>query len=211
MIRKILIIDSSSVIAMRVKVLLELIGCEVELIHFSMLDMYTNIGDYDLVVVAHGVPVDSIKPLVSEVAQERFMLLAPKAQSGEQLTAFSELNHIAPDATVVYPFFSNKEITSLLESLLELGSNHILQLPTILLVDHVPERLEKMKNSLIGAHIETHTATTSAEALEISKEKQIDILISDFVLDDGTGLGIFSNLKVTQPHCRCLLFTSRPD
>ena len=57
MIRKILIVDSSSVIAMRVKVLLELIGCEVELIHFSMLDMYTNIGDYDLVVVAHGVPV----------------------------------------------------------------------------------------------------------------------------------------------------------
>ena len=211
MIRKILIVDSSSVIAMRVKVLLELIGCEVELIHFSMLDMYTNIGDYDLVVVAHGVPVDSIKPLVSQVAQERFMLLAPKAQSGEQLTAFSELNHVAPDATVIYPFFSNKEITSLLESLLELGSNHILQLPAILLVDHVPERLEKMKNSLIGAHIETHTATTSAEALEITKEKQIDILISDFVLDDGTGLEIFSNLKIMQPHCRCLLFTSRPD
>ncbi|SOU39912.1 protein of unknown function [Pseudoalteromonas carrageenovora IAM 12662] len=68
---------------MRVKVLLELIGCEVELIHFSMLEMYTRIADYDLVIVAHGVPVDAIKPLASEVAQERFMLLAPKAENGE--------------------------------------------------------------------------------------------------------------------------------
>ncbi|GAA59573.1 two-component system, OmpR family, sensor histidine kinase VicK [Pseudoalteromonas sp. BSi20652] len=176
-----------------------------------MLDMYINIGKYDLVVVAHGIPVDSLKPLLEQVAQERFLLLAPKAESGEQLTAFSELNHIAPNATVIYPFFSNKEITSLLESLLELGSNHILKLPTILLVDDIPERLEKMKSSLVGAHIKTHTASNSAEALAVSKNKKIDILISNFILGDGTGLDIFSNLKSTQSQCRCLLFTSRPD
>ena len=211
MIRKILIVDSSSIIAMRVKVLLELMGCEVELIHFSMLDMYTNVSCYDLVVVAHGVSVSAIKSLVEKVPQDRFMLLAPKAESGEQLNAFSELNHVAPNATVVYPFFSNKEITSLLESLLELGFDHILQLPTILLVDHIPERLEKMKSNLVGAHIKTHTATNLTEALNVSKNNKIDILISDFSLDNGTGLDIFSDLKRLQADCRCLLFTSRPD
>lgn len=69
MVRKILIVDSSSIIAMRVKVLLELIGCEVELIHFSMLEMYTRIADYDLVIVAHGVPVDAIKPLAMKLCK----------------------------------------------------------------------------------------------------------------------------------------------
>ncbi|GAB0112363.1 hypothetical protein PA7559_36330 [Pseudoalteromonas distincta] len=196
---------------MRVKVLLELIGCEVELIHFSMLDMYSSMESYDLVAVAHGVPIDSIKSLTNNISQERFMLLAPKAENGEQLSAFSELNQITPNSTVIYPFFSNKEITSILESLLEIGSNHILKLPTILLVDHVPERLEKMRSNLIGAHIETHTATNYTEALAITQEKKIDILISDFILDDGTGLGVFSDLKKYQPDCRCLLFTSRPD
>lgn len=211
MIRKILVVDSSTIIAMRVKVLLELIGCEVELIHFSMLDMHINADAYDLIIVAHGVPVISIEPLIAKVSQSRFMLLAPKAENGEQLNAFSELNHAVANATVVYPFFSNKEITSLLESLLELGSNHILQLPTILLVDHIPERLEKMKSSLVGAHINTHTATNLDEVLAISVDTKIDILISDFSFGDVTGLGIFSSLKLKQPHCRCLLFTSRPD
>jgi len=207
MIRKILIVDSSSIVAMRVKVLLELMGCEVELIHFSMLDMYTNVSCYDLVVVAHGVSVSAIKTLGEKVPQDRFMLLAPKAESGEQLNAFSELNHVAPNATVVYPFFSNKEITSLLESLLEIGFDHILQLPTILLVDHIPE----MKSNLVGAHIKTHTATNLSEALSTAKNNKIDILISDFSLDDATGLDVFSDLKRQQPDCRCLLFTSRPD
>ena len=36
--RRILIVDSNSVLAMRVKVLLELIGCRVELLHFAMVD-----------------------------------------------------------------------------------------------------------------------------------------------------------------------------
>lgn len=211
MTRKILIIDSSSVIAMRVKVLVELMGCEVELIHFTMLNMYNHMDSYDLIIVAHGIPVASIEPLKDKIAQERFMLLAPKAEQGELLSAFSELNHVMPNATVVYPFFSNREITSLLESLLEVGSNHILQLPTILLVDHIAQRLEKMKTNLVGAHIKTYTATNLSEAIHVAENHNIDILISDFSLGDNTGLDVFSSLKQKQPDCRCLLSTSRPD
>ena len=137
MARKILIIDSSTIIAMRVKVLLELIGCNVELIHFSILEMFTHAENYDLVVIAHGVPVAPIKPLIDKLSHGRLLLLAPKTENTEQLTAFAGLNKIVPDATVVYPFFSNKEITSLLESLLELDSNHMMQLPTMLSLIHI--------------------------------------------------------------------------
>ena len=209
--RKILIIDSSTIIAMRVKVLLELIGCHVELVHFSMLEMYTHANSFDLVVISHGVPVSPVKPIIDKLSHGRLLLLAPKTENTEQLTAFAGLNKIVPEATVVYPFFSNKEITSLLESLLELDSSHMLQLPTILLVDHIQERLENMQSNLLGAHIKTFTASNLTDALGIAQDNKIDILISDFSLGDVTGLQIFSKLKARQPNTRCLLFTSRPD
>jgi PAS domain S-box-containing protein len=209
--RKILIIDSSTIIAMRVKVLLELVGCHVELVHFSMLEMYTHANSFDLVVISHGVPVSPVKPIIDKLSHGRLLLLAPKTENTEQLTAFAGLNKIVPEATVVYPFFSNKEITSLLESLLELDSSHMLQLPTILLVDHIQERLENMQSNLLGAHIKTFTASNLTDALGIAQDNKIDILISDFSLGDVTGLQIFSKLKARQPNTRCLLFTSRPD
>ena len=48
--RKILIVDSSSVIAMRLKVLLELIQCDVDLVHYSMLSEEIVYDYYDLTV-----------------------------------------------------------------------------------------------------------------------------------------------------------------
>lgn len=52
-VRRILIVDSNSVLAMRVKVLLELIGCRVELLHFSMVDDSVVEQDFDLVAASH--------------------------------------------------------------------------------------------------------------------------------------------------------------
>lgn len=60
-------------------------------------------------------------------------------------------------------------------------------------MDHIPERLENMKNSLVGAHIKTYTATNFEEALEVVTNRDLDILISDFSLGDTTGLEIFLN------------------
>ncbi len=209
--RKILIVDSSSVLAMRVKVLLELIGCEVELTHFSMLHEEELLNDYDLIAIAHGTPLDIAQLLVAQVSKDNFLLLAPKAENGEQLNAFSELNRLMPNAVVIYPFFVNKEISSLLESILELGSDFILQLPTVLLVDHIPQRLEKIERSLLGAHIPTKSASTLNEAVAHANKQKFDLLLSDFSLPDGSGLEVFAKLKQLQPQCRCLLFTSKPD
>lgn len=210
-VRKILIVDSSSVLAMRIKVLLELIGCEVELIHFSMLKECTAFNAYDLVAIAHGVPVAIASLLVAEVSSEHILLLAPKVENSEQLSAFSELNRLVPNAIVIYPFFANKEISTLLESVLELGADSALQLPTVLLVDHIPERLEKVASSLLGAHIKTITANSISSAVSQSHGHKIDLLLSDFSLPDGSGIEVYVTLKAHHPQCRCLLFTSKPN
>ncbi|MCQ8878925.1 ATP-binding protein [Pseudoalteromonas shioyasakiensis] len=196
---------------MRVKALLELIGCEVDLTHFSMLHEEESYESYDLIAIAHGTPLDIAQLLIAQVSKDNFLLLAPKADNNEQLAAFSALNKLIPNAVVIYPFFVNKEISSLLESILELGSDFILQLPTVLLVDHVPERLEKLEKSLLGAHIPTLSATSFNEALEQANKQQFDLLLCDFSLPDGSGLEVFAKIKRSQPQCRCLLFTSKPN
>ncbi|MDI4651422.1 MULTISPECIES: ATP-binding protein [Pseudoalteromonas] len=196
---------------MRVKVLLELIGCSVELLHFAMVDDAVLEQDFDLVAASHGVPTTVIKTLMAVFAQEHFMLLAPKAQRSDLLEHFSEVNRLLPNAVVIYPFFANKEISSLLEGVLELDSDSILKLPTVLLVDHCPHRLEKIAQNLKGAHIKTYTATSTYLALEHIESTNFDLLISDFSFEDGTGLELFNKLKTRQPNSRCLLYTSKPD
>ncbi|WP_188728348.1 sensor histidine kinase [Pseudoalteromonas gelatinilytica] len=196
---------------MRVKVLLELIGCRVELLHFAMVDAAVLEQDFDLVAASHGVPTSIIKKLMEVFAQEHFLLLAPKAQRSDLLEHFSEVNRLLPNAVVIYPFFANKEISSLLEGVLELDSDNILQLPTVLLVDHCAERLAQIALNLKGAHIKTFTADSTASALDVIKEQNIDLLISDFTFEDGTGLALFNKLKTRQPNSRCLLYTSKPD
>ena len=102
--RRILIVDSNSVLAMRVKVLLELIGCRVELLHFAMVDDAVLEQDFDLVAASHGVPTTVIKTLMGVFSQEHFLLLAPKAQRSDLLEHFSEVNRLLPNAVVIYPF-----------------------------------------------------------------------------------------------------------
>ena len=176
-----------------------------------MLNENTSFTAYDLLAIAHGVPVEVASLFVAQISQEHFLLLAPKVEHGEQLSAFSELNRLVPNANVIYPFFSNKEISTLLESILELGSDSILQLPTVLLVDHVQVRLEKVESSLVGAHIKTISATSISSAISKTQDHQIDLLLSDFSLPDGSGLEVFARLKALHPQCRCLLFTSKPN
>jgi len=72
MARKILIIDSSSMIAMRLKVLLELIGCQLELVHFVMFDENTDIDIYDLLIFSQGVPTDVVSIVVEKATSQSF-------------------------------------------------------------------------------------------------------------------------------------------
>ncbi|WP_394184890.1 hypothetical protein [Pseudoalteromonas tetraodonis] len=63
MARKILIIDSSSMIAMRLKVLL---------VHFAMFDENTDIDIYDLLIFSQGVPTDVVSIVVEKATSQSF-------------------------------------------------------------------------------------------------------------------------------------------
>ncbi|URQ99081.1 hypothetical protein LOC50_01855 [Pseudoalteromonas sp. SCSIO 43095] len=65
MARKILIIDSSSMIAMRLKVLL---------VHFAMFDENTDIDIYDLLIFSQGVPTDVVSIVVEKATSQSFFI-----------------------------------------------------------------------------------------------------------------------------------------
>ncbi|RJE76234.1 hybrid sensor histidine kinase/response regulator [Pseudoalteromonas sp. MSK9-3] len=206
---KVLIIDSNSVLAMRLKVLFELLGGQVEHIHYNMLDEGITFTHYDVIAIAHGIPSHYLTVLSSLKEHCKLILLAPKPDNTEHLEVFSQFNKALPNGIVVYPFFANKEITHLLERVLEVGANQRLVLPTVLLVDHDATRLEQLAMSLRGAQLTVFTALTIGSALEVASKEHIDLLISDFNFADGTGVEMFVQLKGLSPNCRCLLFTSR--
>lgn len=133
---QVLIIDSSSVQAMRVKVLFELLGGDVEHVHYRSLEADLDLDRFDVVVVAHGVPASKLSPIQQLRHHDKLVLLAPKPDNAEHLKSFSEINRALPNGIVIYPFFANKDITGLLERLLEVGATNSLVLPKVLLVDH---------------------------------------------------------------------------
>jgi len=206
---QVLIIDNNSVLAMRIKVLCELLGCEVEHNHFLMLSENVDFSLYNVIVIAHGLPRDYIPILQPLNRHQKIILLAPKPDNAEHLKAFSELNKVLPNAIVIYPFFANKDISNLLERVLEVGGNSRLVLPTVLVVDHDENRLNQICTNLRSAQIKVFCATGKENVLDIIAENGIDLLISDFNFADVSGLDLFTLVKSRQPNCRCLLMTSR--
>ncbi|UDM62692.1 hybrid sensor histidine kinase/response regulator [Pseudoalteromonas piscicida] len=209
MTNRVLIIDSSSVQAMRVKVLFELLGGEVEHVHYRSLEANLDFDKFDVVVIAHGVPASKLQALYQLRNHDKLVLLAPKPDNAEHLKSFSEINRALPNGIVIYPFFANKDITGLLERLLEIGSTNTLVLPKVLLVDHHTPRLETLANGLRGAQLAVTTATTLDEAMQAAERHPVDLLICDFNLEKDTGLDVFNKVRQVHHNCRCLLMTSR--
>ncbi len=210
--QKILILDNSSVLAMRVKVLLELIGCDVDLSHFSDFETSTNTSLYEVAVIAAGVPVNIVRDLKkSGIGHLVFIILAPSSDGGMVKSSFLELHGYLNQAAIIHPFFSNKEIISILEDDFELGERSaVISLPKIMLVDDNAERLASIESSLKGAHIDVIATTQFDTAVGRAALNQIDILISDFNMGDVTGIDVFRQVKQLNANCRCLLITSKP-
>ncbi|KZN66123.1 hypothetical protein N473_11170 [Pseudoalteromonas luteoviolacea CPMOR-1] len=206
---KVLIIDSNSVLAMRIKVLFELLGSDVEHIHYETLDSQTCFSHFDVIAIAHGIPQEYFEILDELSQHEKIILLAPKPENSEHLSAFSQLNRVLSNAIVIYPFFGNKEITGLLERVLEIGEQAQLLLPKVLLVDHMPSRLKQLSVSLRGAQLDVKTAINASEAGKLAKDHHFDLLICDFNLETETGLDVFEQVRMHRINCRCLLMTSR--
>jgi len=215
MLKRILIVDNSSVLAMRVKVLLELVGCETLLSHFLEVESAPKndlIKDhFDMIVVVHGIPLSLVQQLKSYFQDIPFLLVAPHSQDAKISSTFAELHQLLPSSQMIYPFFDNKEIIGILEEELRINSAEAeILLPKVLLVDDDIQRLEKLENSLKGAHLDVTTASEVKHVIELAKNQKFDLLISDFNMDKCTGIDVFRQLKMINPDCRCLLVTSKP-
>jgi PAS domain S-box-containing protein len=208
MANKVLIIDSNSLLAMRLKVLFELLGADVEHIHYRMLSTSTDFSCYDSIAVAHGIPLFQLEFLKPLNNFKKLILLAPKPENAEHLDSFSKFNKALPNGIVIYPNFANKEITYLLKRVLDISSDSQSELPTVLLVDHNLHRLKELSLGLQGAQLRVLEASNEKEALIQANHHNIDLLISDYRFPSGTGVDIFLKLKAQNRYCRCLLYTS---
>ncbi|WP_193332292.1 hybrid sensor histidine kinase/response regulator [Pseudoalteromonas ulvae] len=209
MLKRILIVDNSSVLAMRVKALLELIGCEAVLCHFSEVEKILLEQSFEMIAIAHGIPItliEQIKPFLKSVPT---LLIAPNSQGGTVIDSFSDIYRLLPDSQVIYPFYDNKELIGILEGQLMMNEDEVeILLPRILLVDSELDKLAELETALKGAHIDVVTATSLKEAIEQSIAYKIDILISDFNLPHCSGIDVYRKVKGINPDCRCLLITS---
>ncbi len=191
---------------MRIKVLLELMGCRVTLVHFSQLSEEKELSGYDLVAISYGVPLVLVDQLLTRINNNGIILLAPKAEQGEMLNAFSRLHKICPHAQTIYPFFENKEIRLLLENSLELDTGSPLLLPKLLLLQagQIDPKITKILKS---AHIQTLYSSDAEHALEVVKQEPIDILLCDFVLPQTNGVEVYKRVKALHPRARCILMS----
>jgi CheY-like chemotaxis protein len=195
--KRILILDSSSVLAIRLKVLLELLTCDVELMHYSDFDANDELVYYEAIMFASGVPqklVTQVKQLFGEI---NYFLLAPNTNGKKMPAGFSKLIQALPKALVIFPYYDNKKVSAILEEGLAIGTENLaIKLPKILLVDDNKERLKELEASLKGAHIEVICAETSDAAIGRAALYQIDLLVSDFNMTETTGIIFFVKLSL---------------
>ncbi|MFT4924311.1 MAG: PAS domain S-box-containing protein [Phenylobacterium sp.] len=211
MIKKVLIIDNYSTLAMRVKLLLELQNCEVTLI--NEVDVNNDEFDdyFDLVVFEYSIALSLIKRLKSSFPFSAFIVLSPAPETLPSSELMAQVQQTLPNISIIYSFFTNKDILNQLDNVLELSvSSDNLPLPKILLVDDNPERLKELYATLTGANLEVQCMTSLSEVEEKSHElERINILVSDFHLGNCTGIDIFRHVKHHFKDCQCILLTSR--
>lgn len=76
----------------------------------------------------------------------------------------------------------------------------------LVLEDHADLR-EQIRHILTGAGYQVQTAGTCAEALQATSSTHFDVLIADVFLPDGSGLEVFSALRVTHPDLAGIVIT----
>ena len=209
--KKVLIIENASTLAMRIKLLLELQNCDVNMVHEVdyVLDEYDQY--YDMVVIEHSLSFALVEVLKDNYRFCTFMLLAPSPDTMSSTKELVALQMTLEGSSVIYEFYSNSEIISELESLLQLSvSGAEISLPNLLLVDDNVSRLVELKKDLSGANLNVATLDSPKSIKHfISRQEHIDILISDFHMNDCTGIDVYREVKHRFKDCQCILMTSR--
>ncbi len=211
MIKKVLIIDNYSTLAMRVKLLLELQNCEVTLVNEGDVDNNEFDDYFDLVVFEYSIQTTLVTHLKSAFPFSAFIVLSPSPDSMPSSKPLLAVQQMMPSISIIYSFFTNKDILAQLDSVLELAlSSDNLPLPKILVVDDNQQRLTDLKNTLSGASLEVVTMSDLNEvSQQCSSLKMVDILVCDFHMNECTGIDVFREVKHHFKNCQCILLTSR--
>ena len=211
MIKKVLIIENSSTLAMRVKLLLELQNCDVNLINEMELSSEVFEQYFDLVILDHSIEFAIVEQSKQAFPFSAFIILTPAPEANSHTEALIEVQRLLPESACIYTYFSNKDILSQLDSVLELSvSGETPTLPNIMLVDDNPKRLESLKSTLAGANLQVF-AMSSLEQVQqkVLNYGNIDILVCDFHMGECTGIDVFREVKHHHKECQCILLTSR--
>jgi PAS domain S-box-containing protein len=211
MIKRVLIIDNYSTLAMRVKLLLELQHCEVNLINEAEMDTDLFSDYFNMIVFEYSIKTTLMMQLKSTFAFSSFIVLAPSPDSMPSSKPLLMVQKIIPNISTIYSFFTNKDILAHLDSLLELSvSSDNLPLPKILAVDDNEKRLGELYSTLSGANLDVQTMTGLEQVKNQCRSLEtVHILVCDFHLGDHTGIDVFREVKHYFKECQCILLTSR--
>ncbi len=81
---------------------------------------------------------------------------------------------------------------------------------TILIIDDEPHIVDILREILQGDNFDVITAYSATEAASIILRQNIDIVLTDMLLGDGSGIDILRESKRTHPDCQVILMTGRP-
>jgi len=211
MIKKVLIIENSSTLAMRVKLLLELQNCEVTLVNEADISEDELGNYYDLVILDYSIQYALVEKAKSTFPFSAFIILAPAPESMTSSKPLLSVQMVLQNSACIYAYFTNKDILTQLDAILELsvsGSNPAL--PHILLVDDEKERLVSLQGMLSGANLKVTAMSSLTEVKnQLANHGTIDILVSDFHMGEETGIDVFREVKHQFKDCQCILLTSR--
>ena len=84
--------------------------------------------------------------------------------------------------------------------------------PVLLIVDDEEMVLTSLRSFLmLETEYELLTFTSSTEALEAAKTQTIDLVVSDYLMPDMTGIELLLGLKKLQPYATRILLTGYAD
>jgi putative nucleotidyltransferase with HDIG domain len=80
----------------------------------------------------------------------------------------------------------------------------------ILIVDDERNILEIVEEMLSSQSYDIYLAESVGEASRIIKEKEISIVLTDLLLDDGSGIDVLMSAQKYQPNVKVILMTGKP-
>jgi DNA-binding response OmpR family regulator len=81
----------------------------------------------------------------------------------------------------------------------------------VLVVDDEPHLRELLADALSGAGIRVETAASGSEAIDLAGRKEVDLVVTDLVLGDCTGLEVIDRLRSSRGDIPAVVITGRGD